>query len=188
MPAWTLCSKQDVLELAPGMASELRDSWSIEVEALIRQYLGQPYLGQIVSVTDEYHNGDGTNILHASKPPIHTVTSIRVNGTTLLPSDYIVFPSYVQLIDMIFPRGSANILFSYESGSQDIDPTVRLAASSMIVSMLTYRRRSGADSSIKWGDIEQGAGEPSPNMNVGLTSHLNTIMKRLLRRPRLRVR
>ena len=77
---------------------------------------------------------------------------------------------------------------SYVSGSSVMNDVVRLAAAAMIVAIVNYRKRSGADSSIKWGTADQKAGEETPNQNIGLTSHLVTIMKRLLKRARVRAR
>jgi len=185
---WTLCSKDNVQALQPCQPSELRDEWSDEVEAFIRQHLGQPYLGLSQSILDEWHDGDGTHIFHVKKPPIISVDSLRINDVPLTPADYVVFDSYIELRSQVFPKGILNVCVSYTSGSTEVNEVVRLTAAAMIVAILNYRRRWGADGSIKWGAAEQKAGEESPNYNVGLTSHLTTIMKRLLRRPKVKAR
>ncbi len=48
--AWTLCSKDDVLSIHPTNTNALKDFWSNAVEAMIREYLGMPYLGRQVQV------------------------------------------------------------------------------------------------------------------------------------------
>lgn len=188
---WTLCSKEDVSNIHPVAISDLEDEWSVMVEALIRQHMSQPYLGlDAVTITDEYHNGDGTSMLLVKKPPIVSVTGVYLNDVTLTSTSYVVFDSYVQLKYGVFTDGILNVKISYTSGvpSNEVDPVVRLAAASMIVAILNYRRSWGADSSLKWGEPDDTMGERSPNYNVGLTSHLTQIMKRLLRRPVVRVR
>lgn len=185
--AWSLCDKEDVVAVHPIPASELRDEWSEMVEALIRQHMDTPYLGKSQTITNEYHNGDGTNLLRVAKPPIMSLTSLYINEVPLTASDYVVFDSYIELKAQTFPDGVLNVQVSYISGTSDVDDVVRLAAVAMVIAIINYRKSWGSDASLKWGDAEQ-RGERSPNYNVGLTSHLQTIMKRLLRRDRLRVR
>lgn len=189
--AWTLCEKTDVVSITHAPENALDDFWSDSVEALIRRHLGMPHLGSQAAVTEELHNGDGTNILLVSKPPIVSVTSLSIDGGARLPSEYVVTPYSVQMRYTSFPRGVLNVSVSYLSGSVDveeIDPIIRLTAAAMIAAIWNYRGRGGADSSLKWGTIEPEVGEENPNQKVGLTSHLHTIMKRMLRRERLRVR
>jgi hypothetical protein len=91
--------------------------------------------------------------------------------------------------EMNFIEGNLNVEVTYMSGSTEIDPTVKLAAIAMIAAMANYYGTHGSDSSLKWAVAdEQSAGEPSPNRNIGLTSHLQRIMKRILRRERVRAR
>lgn len=186
--AWELCTKEDVGNIHPVNVSELEDSWSITVEALIRQHLGTPYLGSTNSVTAEVHNGDGAPYLRVKKPPISSVTAIRINEVQVLPADFIVFTNHIQLESSVFPRGNANVQIDYVSGSTDINPVIKLTASSMIVAVINYKKRYGADASIKWSNPETKSGEDSPNKDLGLAEHLTAIMKQLLRRPVARVR
>jgi hypothetical protein len=185
--AWQLCDKSDVIDIFPATESELLDSWSDMVEALIRQHLGEAYLGTSQAVVSEYHNGDGSSVLRVSKPPIISVSALRINDVALLATDYGVFEGIVQLRYETFPAGVLNVEVDYVSGSTAVDYTVRLAAASMIVAIINYRRRHGADASLKWSGGEQKTGEETPNQDLGLTSHLAGIMKQVLRRPRVRV-
>jgi hypothetical protein len=185
--AWILCSKKDVTSIHPIAEADILDEWSDFVEDLIRDHMGQPYLGTTEDVVDEYHNGSGSVLLNVRKPPIVSVNSLTVSEITLSPSDYIVFGSYIQLKNMVFPVGNLNVAISYTSGSLVIKPTVRLTAAAMIVALINYKKRFGADTSIKWGNVDQKGGEESPNQQIGLADHLKTIMKRFLKRDRLRV-
>lgn len=186
--AWELCEKKTVAALHPISTDELEDEWSEMVEGLIRQHLGQPYLGTTSTITGEYYSGDGSNILRVRKPPISSVTSLLVNTVALTASDYVVFDSYIQLKYLTFPKGTLNVQLSYTSGSTSVDETVQLCAAAMIVALINYRKRLGADSSLKWGTLNTEVGEDTGNKNFGLVDHLVAIMQRLLRRPILRIK
>lgn len=181
--AWQLCSKEDVTIIHPVPISELEDEWSLMVEAMIRQHLGEPYLGTTETITDEWHNGDGTNILSVNSPKIVSVSSLTINGVLLDADDYVLFDAYVELKAQTFPHGILNVKISYVSGDTDITQVVRLAAITMVVAVLQYRRSWGADTDIKWKNPQEDLGGTTPNYNVGLTSHLQAILKRVLRRP-----
>lgn len=187
--AWTLCSKTDITDIHPIPQSELKDSWSEMVEGMIRLHMGEPYLGSTQAITDEYHDGDGTRLLWVRKPPIVSVESISVAGASLTAADYVVFQNFVQLKDRYFTAGNLNVTISYTSGAPVVDDNIRLCAAAMIVAIINYRKRQGADASLKWGSgLDMKAGEETPNTNVGLTSHLSRIMKQTLKRRRARVR
>lgn len=187
MASWVFCSRNDVKTLFPAQDSDLPDVYSEMVEGLIRQHLGAPNLGLSVSVAGEYHNGNGSNVLKVYKPPIISVSSLLINEAALSASDFVVFPNQVELVAETFPVGSLNVRVSYTSGSSTIDPVVKLTAISMIIAMVNYKRRFGADASLKWGTADTKIGEDSPSKDLGLTEHLNQIMKQTLRRQRLRV-
>lgn len=187
--AWQLCSKVDVTAIHPIPLSDLQDQWSDMVEGLIKSHLGEPHLGSEQAITDEYHDGDGTYFLRVRKPPIVSVEAVTIGNLTLTSTDYVVFSGYVQLKDRVFPRGNLNVTISYTSGATVVSDNIRLCAAAMIVAMINYRKRMGADASLKWGaPLDMKVGEESPSQNIGLTSHLVTIMKRTLKRRRARVR
>lgn len=186
--AWVLCSKEDVMALHPVSEAELRDEWSDWVETLIQEHLGTPFLGEEQVITNEYHDGDDSNFMRVSKPPIVSVQAVRVNGLALSASDYVVFPYFIQLVAETFPRGTLNVQMDYTSGASTVSANVRMTAAAMIVAIVNYRKRSGADSSLKWSAADQKMGEEDPNTKVGLTSHLAAIMRRMLKRRRLKVR
>lgn len=186
--AWTLCSKDDVTNLFPIAEADLKDDWSMMVEAMIRQYMGQPSLGEIDIVVNDYYDGDGTALLRLRKTPIMSIQSLSIDGLTLSSGDYVVYPTHVVLLYHTFTKGRMNILVSYTAGTTSVDPVVRLAATSMIIAMINYQRKAGSDASLKWGVDNTKVGEPSPNVNIGLGTHLNKIMKNILKRPRVMVR
>ena len=104
----------------------------------------------------------------------------------MVSTGYVAFQNHIELIAQRFPKGILNVQVDYTSGDETVSPTVKLTAAAMIAAMINYKERYGADSTYKWGSGEQEAGETTPNLNVGLTSHLRTIMRRMLRRERIR--
>lgn len=187
--AWELVSKEDAKTIHP-LADSVPDFWSNVVETMIREHLSAPNLGTSVEVT-EVHSGDGTPVLVVGEPPIMSVSSLLVNTVSLDANDYIVFEGRIQLKNENFPRGNLNIEVTYMSGSVTVPYQIQMTAAAMLAAISNYAGRHGADSSIKWAleDINtQQGGEPTPNVNVGLTSHLEKIMKRMLRRKKVRVK
>ena len=186
--AWTFCTKDDVLSIIPATEAELLDIWSDTVEALIKEHLGKPALGDYEIITSEYHSGDGTSILKVRRPPIDSITEILANDSSYTADEYVVFPNFVQLkYGQTFPAGTMNITVSYTAGSAEIPSVVTLAAMTMIAAMLNYKRRAGADGSLKWSTAEKKIGSPQPISDIGLVKHLKTIMTTILKRDRPRL-
>lgn len=184
--AWKLCAKEDVLSIHPFPADELKDFWSDSVEELIKVHMGTPNLGESVVLVNETYDGDGTNILIVRQPPIISVEEIRISAVATTAAEYVAYQNHVALTNRYFPEGLLNIQIDYTSGDAAVSPSVKLTAAAMIAAIINYRQRYGADSTIKWATGEQQLGETTPNLNVGLTSHLSQIMKRMLRRERIR--
>lgn len=195
--AWTLCTRDDVKKFAPIPEHRLHDLWSDIVEDMIIDHMTVEAIGgSPVTVTDEYHDGDGTNILVVRKPPIQSVTALTIDGSTVDADQYVVFENYIALKGTLiqqalytptFPEGDVNVKISYTSGFATVPPRIKMAAISMILAIWNYENRQGADGSLKWADTPVNVGEMNPNTKVGLTSHLYRIMKRTLRRERLRI-
>lgn len=188
--AWTLCSKEDVIDFHPVTATELKDSWSVLVEGLIREHINWLRLGlSELVVTAEELSGNGTAYLYPKQRPLVSVQSLVVNGRALDSAAYAVFPGYVQLRgEHVFPQGNLNVVISYTAGPGTVPDEVRLAAVSMIIAALNYKKRQGADASLRWSSAETKAGEENPNTQIGFSSHLVQIMKRILKRNRVRGR
>jgi len=186
--AWTFCSKEDITLMYPIEESDLEDAYSELVEGLIQEHQGTPYLGSSTLVSDEYHDGDGTDSLAVHKPPIVSVSSLEVNTAALTASDYIVKDTTIQLKYQTFPSGRANVKISYYSGqTTNIPQSVRLAAMTMIVALLTYKNRYGADGTLRFAQSPTREGEMTPVFSMGVITHLKGIMKNLLRRDKIMV-
>ena len=193
--SWSLCTKQDVLSIHPTQENVLQDFWSDAVESMIRLHLGNPSLGLTETVTDELHDGANTALLILHRPPVLSVQKVLVLGSEVSPSNYRIFPNGIELLTGYFPEGHLNVSVSYTNGSvvdpltgiSTVDPLIRLTAAAMIVAIVNYRGRAGADASIKWGQAQVKEGSPSGNSDGGLTSHLQNIMRRMLPHARIRV-
>jgi len=179
--AWELCTKDDVMAMTSVPEDELRDMWSDISEQMIRDYIGTPNLGTSLVITGEIHNGDGTPILIVKQPVITSVSAVRISDGTLTATDYEVFPNYVELSSGVFPVGIHNVEIDYTSGGS-VSARVRLTATLMVIACLNYRRRRGADTSSKFAIPDTNTGEETANMNIGLVSHLDMIMKQSLQR------
>ncbi len=184
--AWKLCGKEDVISIHPYPADDLKDFWSNSVESLIKEHMGTPNLGESIVVANETYDGDGTNVLIVRQPPIISVEAIRISGVTLVVNAFVVYQNHVALVSEYFSEGLLNVQIDYTSGDPTVSGTVQLIAAAMIAAIINYKQRYGADSTIKWATGDQEMGESTPNLNVGLTSHLKQIMKRMLRRERIR--
>jgi hypothetical protein len=80
-----------------------------------------------------------------------------------------------------------NIMITYTAGSLEIPFSVRLAAMTMVAAMINYKRRAGADGSLKWGNVDKKLGNSLPISDIGLVKHLKTIMMTILKRDRPRL-
>jgi len=183
---WQLCSKDDVMAMTSVPEDELRDMWSDISEQMIRDYLGTPNLGTTKAIIGEVHNGDGSPILLVNEPIIESVSEIRVSSSAITPSDYEVYHNYVELTSAVFPEGLHNVEIDYISGGT-ISARVRLTATLMVIACLNYKRRRGADTSSKFAIVDTNTGEETANMNIGLVSHLDTIMKQSLERQVMKI-
>lgn len=185
--AWMFCTKDQVVATRYFNPDLLQDDWSEAVEAMIKRHLRTPYLGTVQAITNELSNGTDTSILIVQKPPVLSVQALRVSDLLLTASDYVAFSSYVALTGgKYFPVGTLNVSLDYTSGGE-IDPIINMTAVAMIVAFINFRERYGSDVSLTWGLSSEEKVGNSPNLNVGLTSHLTQIMKRMLERSKLRI-
>ena len=158
---------------------------------MIRRHLGNPNLGTTKVVNNEAYSGDDSMIRRLKQPPVLSVESLRINGVPVQLDEYMVISNGIQLKYQVFSEGTLNVLVSYTSGTyldpdtglSNIDPVVRLCAAAMIVAILQYRGRAGADASIKWFDAEQKEGSNDANMDIGLVDNLTRIMRRYAATP-----
>jgi len=100
-------------------------------EGYVDLYTGRSFGSQQVT---EVYDGNGKNYLLLRNYPVTNISSIKINGSTIDPSDYVWHRSgLVKLKSTVFPEGVGNIEVTYTYGYQSIPPaiddaTARIAA------------------------------------------------------------
>jgi len=197
--AWTYCSKETVAAIARVDEDILRDEWSDQVEDLIAGYEGFATIGSTTAITEEAHDGTGSNRIWVKKPPIVSVTSVQlgsISPTTLSSSSYKVYDQYIQLVNSnttnlagafdstrnIFPVGTQNVLITYVSGLATVPSRIELCAAVMIGEFAKVYRTGGSDNSMKYRGQAATQGErTSVAADKGLLATLRNHMKNTLR-------
>jgi len=186
--AWSLCSRDDVISLYKIDEASIQDFWSETAEAMIREHIHAPFLGETAVTVVEYHSGDGTSVLPINAPPLDSLTSILIDGVAISLSDVILFDSYVSHKYETFPAGVNNILVTYKSGGTVVPKHISLTCALMIAAIAAYEGRAGTDGSLKYADLPNYLGGETANRNMGLVAHLQGIMVSSLKRYRLRIK
>ena len=185
--AWTFCSKEDVIAIHKVPISSLQDFWSEIAESFIRTHLGARYLGNSTELV-EYYDGENSDTLIVKNPPISSVSSIYVNGSLIDPDSYLAGETAIWLLNSnIFPSGRRNIKVTYTSGTAEVSTEIRTACAIMVVAVSDYWSSLGSDTSLVFGSSEVLGGS-TPNIEIGLVSHMKQIMYGLLRRYKVNVR
>lgn len=196
--AWTVATKADVLALYSIDIELLQDRWSSWAESLLLEYIGKESVADITTTTNfvEYLSGTDGRVL-LTDYPINTLNSIVINevshsvtgydtvGREIIAKDVITVPDKYEG----FPKGYRNIVIDYDTTVPDQD-IYNLAVVTMIIAMVNYEGRKGADRDIEWGVVgQQYGGDATGNQNIGLISHLNTILYQLIgKKNRVKIR
>jgi len=197
--AWVYCSKATVAAIARIDADILRDEWSEQVEELIADYEGFATIGSTTTITEEAHDGNGSNRIWVKRPPIVSVTLVQLGSTSptaLSSSSYKVYDQYIQLVNSnttnlaeafdstrnIFPVGAQNVLITYVSGLTAVPSRIELCAAVMIGEFAKVYRTGGSDNSLKYRGQGTTQGErTSVAADRGLLATLQSHMKNTLR-------
>ena len=200
--SWNIVSKEEAQELGGVSRKALRDEWSDMVEDLICDYVGYDYIGTTELVTDEAHDGSGTPVLFVDRPPIVSVSEVKIGGTTLSSSAYRVYDHFIQLVGggqsriskaidgplNVFPVGQQNIEIAYTSGLAEVPGKMKLAAAQMITEIAHYQKRGAAQGSVKYVPPERTDGEErSMQQRYGLSGALYMIMRETLDKKDIRI-
>jgi hypothetical protein len=199
--AWTYVSRDVVAHLTHVSEENLQDEWSNWVEALIQEHMGYETIGTNTTITSEKHDGDGSNVLFVKKPPIISVTELKLGSTSptaLSSTAYKVYGQYVKLVSNpsytiaysnetnIFPVGTQNIEITYVSGLATVPMTVQLCAAVMIGEIAKSHRKGGADNTLMYPVPDRTQGQRSGvraerGLLATLRSHMNnTLRKRVI--------
>lgn len=185
--AWTFCTKQDVLDIVGTSEDKLKDFWSTIAEAFIRTHMGAKYLGNETEITEYYDGNDGDTLI-VRNPPISSVSSITVDGVSMSTDNYLAYETSICLLNgYTFDAGKRNVVITYTSGENTVSDDVRIACAFMIQAIFEHYDSLGTRTSDIFADAEL-MGDVPPNVNIGLISHLQMIMRGLLRRYKIRVR
>jgi len=89
---WSMCTKEDVMSIHPTKENALPDFYSIAVEDLIRQHLGNPNLGNHTVVIGELHEGLGSAFIVLDQGPVISVEVVTVDGIPVDPATLTYHP------------------------------------------------------------------------------------------------
>lgn len=191
--AWTIATKEDVRSLYKQDVDTLEDNWSDYAESLLLEYINKP-IGEITTDTTftEYISGEGYNVILTDRP-ITSLTAITIliddadNENVVLDDVRTVQNEIIYEIDN-FPQGSRNIKVEYE-GTVPEKKVYNLAVVLMIIAIMNFEGRKGADSNIEWANLSDEFGNETANENLGLASHLNAILDEFIgRKQRVKIR
>lgn len=192
--AWTYCEAHEVSEYSGFAVDTFREIWSTIVEDMIDDHLGYSY-GSDTVYTDEEHDGDGSEILFIDHPPVQSVSSLSIGGTTVTTSEYEVYPGYIKLVQTygtniqdaigesknVFPRGQNNISITYTSGSGSTIPgNVRFCAMQMLTMIAIVSKRGGSDAVIPISRRTEQYGSSDARVSPDLSTKMNKIMNEML--------
>jgi len=115
----------------------------------------------------------------------YSVTGYDTVGRELIAKDVLTVPNQYEG----FPKGYRNVIIDYDTTVPDQD-IYNLAVVTMITAMINYEGRKGADRDIEWGVVGQRlSSDVTGNQNIGLISHLNTILYQLIgKKNRVKIR
>lgn len=185
---WTVATKEDVISLFSIDIESLKDQWSMFAESFLLEYLGKDDVTDITTTTNfvEYISGTDGRVLLADYP-INTLNSIIINevshsvtnyttiGRELIAKEVITVPDEYE----IFPKGYRNIVIDYDTSVPD-QKIYKFAVVTMIIAMMNYEGRKGADATLEWSTVPTEFGGTTGNQNLGLIGHLNTILNELI--------
>ena len=191
--AWTFCTEQDVRDIQV-MPATIPDSWSDDSEGLIREYTGYNNLGLTSTEYTEVKSGDGATLLRMRHSPIIAVTAVSVNDVAVDLANVYVGEYFIELKNgLSFTHGVRNVSVTYTAGEGEITTDIKTACIMMIVAYNNYYSRGGADASLKFSTmLDDGrdhtrGGESSPVDRMGFASHLEGIMRTIIKKRKLKI-
>lgn len=195
--SWELVTRAEVANLAGQDVATLRDEWYDWVVGILKQETGYEYIeGTTATVTDEAHDGNGTDLLVVKKPPIVSVASLSIGGSGVSSNRYKVYDQYVRMVSTLddtipsyFPIGVQNVLITYTSGFTAVPADVKLAVANAIEIIMLHNLRGGTTANIKWSVPERTDGADEPPLPVASLSRVvRNIIRKGIRRKGLRFR
>lgn len=186
--AWTVATKQDVLSLFTIDVDSLKDEWSTFAESFLLEYLGKDSVSDITTASNfnEYKSGTDGQVL-LMQYPITVLNSITVDDVSQDINNYstvgreLIANESTTLPDewTYFPKGVRNIVVDYDSTVPD-QKIYSFAVVMMIIAMILYEGRKGADADFEWGTVTQEFTGTTGNQRLGLVGNLNAILDELI--------
>lgn len=147
---------------------------------------------QVLTLTGELHNGNGSSILQPNHTPIVSVSALSIDGIAISAADYTVQPEYVELkqleeysarlrgVQQLFGVGSRNVSISYTAG---YDAVPQLVADACVM-QVQYLRNVGGHIGIR-SESSNAADHSTSYHHTGLATQVQIIANRY-QRPRMR--
>jgi len=188
--SWEIVSKAEVAELSGLNEADIRTLWYDMVVGILQensQY--ELYSGSEV-ITDETHDGDGTNLLVVRRPPISSVSSLQIDDTAMTATSYRAYDNYIKLKwdegNFAFPVGIGNIKVTYTSGFAAVPSDIKLAVLNAIEIIALHKQRGASTANFRYDTARESDGAPEPGVPVASLAY--TIRKLLRAAGRKRIK
>jgi hypothetical protein len=187
--AWEAVTKDQVAPLAGIRSTDLKDEWYDFAVGTIEYHTGLYNLGSPVAVT-EIRNGNGMSRISVKYPPIASLSSVTVDGSTL-GSGYIAYDTttiYTKegtglnpyLNSIRFNRGVQNIGLSYISGTAVIDQNYSLTLALVIKELANLTTAEGAEARVQFFKPGRSSATEDPLFEWGLHGKIKGIIEALM--------
>ena len=186
--AWEAVSELEVAKICGTTVDTLRDIWYDWAVGIVERHSGIHNIGEITSVT-EVRDGNGIDRITVNKPPISSITSVTVDGSTVSSGSYtfddasIVFvsnnPTNPHLASMKFAEGAKNVTLVYLSGAAD-DYAVGLTIALIVKEFSRIERSEGAEAHLQFYQVGKNRATEAPLVEWGLHGKVIGITKSIL--------
>lgn len=161
----------------------LIETASAQIEAYCKRSFSE-----VVSITDELHDGNGTAILQPDHTPIAAVSALSIDGIAIDAADYAVYPESIQLktpdeydarlrgVQRLFGAGRQNVVLSYTAGYAQVPKLISDAA----VMQVQYLRNVGSHIGIR-SESNNAADFSTQYDHKGLAPQVQVIANRFRR-------
>lgn len=153
--AWEAVSKDEVAALSGVASSALRDEWYNMAIAVIAELANLWNIGTPTNIT-EVKDGNGTSRIMVNRPPVYSVTSVKIDDVPVPASAIVYDSSGIHLKSTVsvnpyvgrirFERGVKNVELAYVSGSPVVDHSVSLAIALIVKELSNLKTAEGTDS------------------------------------------
>jgi hypothetical protein len=169
--AWEIVSRAEVSSVSGMNADELRDDWYNMVVGILHEVTPYELFHTTTTITDEVHDGDGTNLLVVNRPPIVSISSISIDGVAVSSTCYTAYGNFVKLspseenlLTPIFPKGVGNVTISYTSGFSTVPTDIKLGVINAIEIIALHKKRGASTADLRYDSAADQDGSPEPGV------------------------